>query len=101
MQSAEMVEHRHQGPVIIAMSSLLKATSVLVYSTSSIGLRCQDSTGASVIVANGDRVACQGLAKDVAINISNQFFQINCTQFPSTAMTTGASSDTWSNSVGL
>lgn len=47
-----------------------------------IGLRCQHSAGASVIVANGDRVACQGLAKDVVFHVHNDFFQINCYTIP-------------------
>ena len=40
-----------------------------------VGLHFHDSTGASVIVANGDRVACCGLARDVAILLSPEFDQ--------------------------
>ena len=43
-----------------------------------VGLHFHDSTGASVIVANGDRVACCGLARDVAIRIGEEYFDINC-----------------------
>ena len=37
---------------------------------------------ASVIVANGDRVACRGLARDVATRIGSEFFAIECYTIP-------------------
>jgi len=43
-----------------------------------IGLHFHDSPGASVIVANGDRVECQGLARDVATRIGSDFFSVEC-----------------------
>jgi len=42
------------------------------------GLRFHDSRGAHVTVANGDRVPCSGLARDVAIRIGDEFFTIDC-----------------------
>ena len=47
-----------------------------------IGLHLHDSKGASVIVANGDRVACRGLARDVATRIGSEFFAIECYTIP-------------------
>ena len=41
-----------------------------------------DSTSTSVIVANGDRVACTGLARDVDIQIGREFFTIDCYTIP-------------------
>jgi hypothetical protein len=35
-----------------------------------------------VVVANGDRVACRGYARDVAIRITDEFFDINCYTIP-------------------
>jgi hypothetical protein len=43
-----------------------------------VGLWFQDSQGAHVTVANGDRVPCRGLAHDVAIRIGDEFFTIDC-----------------------
>ena len=47
-----------------------------------IGLHFHDSTGASVIVANGDHVQCQGLARDVATKIGDNFFTLECYAIP-------------------
>ena len=47
-----------------------------------IGLHFHDSPGASVIVANGDRVQCQGLARDVATKIGADFFALECYAIP-------------------
>jgi len=47
-----------------------------------IGLHLHDSNGASVIVANGDRVACRGLARDVAARIGSEFFSVECYTIP-------------------
>jgi hypothetical protein len=46
------------------------------------GLHFTDSRGAYVTVANGDRVACRGLATDVAIRIGEEFFTISCYSIP-------------------
>jgi hypothetical protein len=35
-----------------------------------------------VIVANGDRVACRGLAHDVGIRIADEFFMVDCYSIP-------------------
>ena len=37
-----------------------------------VGLQVHPCPGAGVIVANGDRVTCHGLMKDVAIRIANE-----------------------------
>ena len=47
-----------------------------------LGLHFHDSAGASVIVANGDRVVCRGLARDVATRIGSEFFTIECYAIP-------------------
>ena len=47
-----------------------------------MGLHFHDSTGASVIVANGDRVACRGIARDVSTRIGEEYFAINCYAIP-------------------
>ena len=47
-----------------------------------IGLHFHDSPGASVIVANGDKVACRGLARDVATCIGDEFFALHCYAIP-------------------
>ena len=47
-----------------------------------VGLHFHDSGGAHVVVANGDRVACRGLARDVAIKISEEFFSVDCFAIP-------------------
>lgn len=46
------------------------------------GLHFQDSKGAHVVVANGDRVACRGLAPDVAVRIGDEFFTVDCYAIP-------------------
>lgn len=46
------------------------------------GLRFVDSGGAYVVVANGDRVACQGFARDVRLWIGDEFFTVNYFSIP-------------------
>lgn len=46
------------------------------------GLCFQDSRGAYVTVANGDRIACCGLASDVALQIGEEFFTVDCYAIP-------------------
>jgi hypothetical protein len=38
--------------------------------------------GASIIIANGDRVACRSLARDVGICITDEIFSIDCYSIP-------------------
>lgn len=47
-----------------------------------IGLQFHNSNGASVVVANGDRVACRGLAHDVALRIVDEYFAVDCYTIP-------------------
>lgn len=47
-----------------------------------VGLQFKVNRGASVIVANGDRVPCGGLAPDVAIHIGDEFFTVDCYSIP-------------------
>ena len=42
------------------------------------GLQFNDSNGAHVIIANGDRVACQGLTRGVPLLIDNEHFTVDC-----------------------
>lgn len=46
------------------------------------GLQFHDSCSAHVVVANGDRVACHGLARDVAIHIGEEHFTLDCYSIP-------------------
>jgi len=46
------------------------------------GLQFRDSGGARVIVANGDSVACQGLARVVPIKIAEEPFAVDCFSIP-------------------
>jgi len=46
------------------------------------GLRFGDNAGMNVIVANGDRVPCAGLARDVDIRIADENFSIDCYIIP-------------------
>jgi hypothetical protein len=46
------------------------------------GLHFTDSRGAYVTVANGDRVACRGLAHNVIIRIGEEFFTIDYYSIP-------------------
>lgn len=41
------------------------------------GQQFHSSEGAHVVVANGDRVACHGLARDVSIHINNKDFTVD------------------------
>jgi transposase InsO family protein len=47
-----------------------------------IGISCGDAKGASVRVANGDRVVCSGLARAIAIRIGDEVFEIDCYAIP-------------------
>jgi hypothetical protein len=42
----------------------------------------QDSRGAHVTVANGDSVACHGLARDVAVRVGDDVFSVDCYAIP-------------------
>lgn len=50
--------------------------------TQRISLNFHTSHGAKVIVANGDRVACRGLAKHVAVCIADTSFTLCCYDIP-------------------
>jgi hypothetical protein len=45
-------------------------------------LQFEQQTGTRVTVANGDRVPCSGLARDVEIKIGNDIFTINAYSIP-------------------
>jgi hypothetical protein len=45
-------------------------------------LQFQENTGTRVVVANGDRVPCSGLARDVNIKIGKDIFTINAYFIP-------------------
>ena len=47
-----------------------------------VGLRFDDSSGARVTVANGDRVTCRGVARNVVIRIDDDHFQVDCYAIP-------------------
>jgi len=47
-----------------------------------VGLHFSPCPGAGVIVANGDRVECRGLAHDVGIRIANEVFSVDCYSLP-------------------
>jgi hypothetical protein len=47
-----------------------------------VGLHFSPCPGAGVIVANGDRVECRGLARDVGVRIADEFFSIDCYTIP-------------------
>lgn len=47
-----------------------------------VGLRVTSSNGVRVRVANGDRVQCCGLARDVTINIGTEMFTTVCYSMP-------------------
>ena len=46
------------------------------------GLAFGDSKGAHVVVANGDRVACRGLARRLPIQVGGEEFYIDCYSIP-------------------
>jgi hypothetical protein len=46
------------------------------------GIQFQDSGGAHVVVANGDRVLCRGLARDVDLHIGDEAFSVDCYLIP-------------------
>lgn len=47
-----------------------------------MNLRFHDSCGAHVVVTNGDRVVCRGLARDVTLRISTEEFLLDCYSIP-------------------
>ena len=47
-----------------------------------VGIHFDPCPGAGVTVANGDRVACQGLARDVGIRIAEEVFSVDCYTIP-------------------
>lgn len=47
-----------------------------------VGLQFAPCPGARVIVANGDHIACRGVARDVGIRIADEIFSIDCYSIP-------------------
>lgn len=47
-----------------------------------VGLPFSDSAGAHVVVANGDRVTCRGLASAVGVRIGAETFKVDCYSIP-------------------
>jgi hypothetical protein len=47
-----------------------------------VGLQFTPCPGAGVMIANGDRVACRGLARDVGIRIADEVFSVDCYSIP-------------------
>ena len=47
-----------------------------------VGLHSSACPGRGVIVANGDRVECTGLARDVGVRIADEFFSVDCYSIP-------------------
>jgi predicted aspartyl protease len=47
-----------------------------------VELQFQENTGMRVVVANGDRVPCSRLAKDVEIKVGDDIFTINAYSIP-------------------
>jgi hypothetical protein len=47
-----------------------------------VGLQFTPCPGAGVIVANGDRVTCRGLARDVRVRIADEVFAVDCYSIP-------------------
>lgn len=47
-----------------------------------IGIQFAPCPGASVIVANGDRVACRSFAHDVEVHIADEVFAVDCYSIP-------------------
>lgn len=47
-----------------------------------IGLHFEPYPGIGVVVANGDRVECRGLARDVVIRIAAETFSVDCYTIP-------------------
>jgi hypothetical protein len=46
------------------------------------GLHFIDIKGSHIVVTNGDRVTCRGLACDVAIRIGDEYFTVDCYAIP-------------------
>ena len=46
------------------------------------GIRFQPCPGTGVTVANGDRLDCRGLARDVGIRIADEAFAVDCYTIP-------------------
>jgi hypothetical protein len=67
-------------------TALLDSGSTTNFISSSAGrearLHFQSGDGAYVRVANGDKVACRGVARDVAIRIGQDEFVLNCFAIP-------------------
>ena len=47
-----------------------------------VGILFEPCPGAGVTVANGDHVACRGLARDVGIRIAEEIFSVDCYTIP-------------------
>jgi predicted aspartyl protease len=47
-----------------------------------LGLHFHDSQGAQVVVANGDRFTCCGVARNVLVRIGDEFFSIDVYAIP-------------------
>jgi hypothetical protein len=47
-----------------------------------VGLQFTPCPGAGIIVANGDRIECRGLARDVGICIADEVFSVDCYSIP-------------------
>lgn len=47
-----------------------------------VGLQFGKSTGSTVVVANGDRVPCSGLGRDIDIKIGDEYFTVDCYSIP-------------------
>ncbi|XP_066396035.1 uncharacterized protein [Miscanthus floridulus] len=47
-----------------------------------VGQHFHDSLGANVVVANGDHVTCHGMAQNIAINITDEHFAMDCYTIP-------------------
>lgn len=47
-----------------------------------VGLQFMPYSGVGVIVANGDRAECRGIARDVSICIADESFHIDCSSIP-------------------
>ena len=47
-----------------------------------VGIHFEPCPGTGVVVANGERVACRGLAHDVGIRIADEVFSVDCYTIP-------------------
>jgi len=71
-----------ESELIALLDSGSTSNFISMEAAQNLGLYFHDSVGASVIVANGDRVVCRGLARDVATRIGSEFFTIECYAIP-------------------